>query len=87
MDNKVEISLEEYEKLKAAEQTLIDRRSRKNEQTKRRLRELKCISIRTEIEFSERLKNYCDQSGISIRQTILTAIEEFTNNEVSARKA
>lgn len=83
----IEISEEEYAKLKAAEQALIAMRSKENEKAKMRLRQMKNISIRVEPDFHDVLKTYCNGTKVSIRQTILKAIEEFTNNEVSARKS
>ena len=83
----IEISEEEYARLKAAEQALIAMRSKENEKAKMRLRQMKNISIRVEPDFYDVLKTYCSGTKVSIRQTILKAIEEFTNNEVSARKS
>ena len=83
----IEISEEEYAKLKAAEQAIKAIKVKKNERAKARLRRLKSISIRTDTEFKDTLKEYCIKSKTPMRQMILKGIEEFTNNEVSARKA
>lgn len=83
----IEISEEEYAKLKAAEQAIKAIKAKKNERAKARLRRLKSISIRTDTEFKDTLKEYCIKSKTPLRQMILKGIEEFTNNEVSARKA
>lgn len=83
----IEISEEEYARLKAAERMLRDIKTKENEKAKTRLRQLKNIAIRVEPEFYDALKTYCAKSKVPIRQTILKAIEEFTKNEVSARKS
>ena len=72
MDNKVEISLEEYERLKRNNDMFEKDRNAKREYQ----RKLSSIAIRVDPKFYQQLQEYALATNIPIRQLILQSLEE-----------
>lgn len=72
MDNKIEISLEEYERLKRNNDMFEKDRNAKREYQ----RKLSSIAIRVDPNFYQQLQEYSLATNIPIRQLILQSLEE-----------
>ena len=70
---------QELQELIKAKEILDRRRAKDRERHKRTRKQSRGIAIRVEVGFYEELKAYSSKVGISIRQLVFKAIEEYIN--------